>query len=757
MKKYVVFFAIFAAFFSIAIAESFAFIKVEGNSHISTAFIMSKLSNIKAGQAVERDELYKDLQNLYNTGFFSYIEPKVVPSPLGVGLVVKVVENPFVKSVKLKLDGPKLVSTEKIKNAIAVKQNEVLNLNDLKKTFQSILKLYTDKGYIPNMVGVTTNIIQNQNSLSLEKNILIITVKEYAIWNVKLEGEYGSLNSDEIVKKTGLFTIKGFESLNPLLKFLNDFKKAYPKVSDIQSFQAKLEEMGYFSDQTSLNFVPTKVSTSVFKYPVMDLVIHSVLKKTVESGLPYQSYFISGVSEVNPFSLAKYANLSAPGTTDNFTQLSQLAKIRAFYKKKGYLFTSAYLTYHKYFTIAKGGVLEYRILQKHIGDVQIVGNTKTKTYLIKREIQLKKGEPLTSQALIQTYDNLKNTGFFSDVFIYPKIISENASSVNIVIKVVESSKPRKFNIALTMKQAKEGQPWYTGLMASGKLSLSNWAGLGQSVDVGLNLGQEANAHLNYGVIFPFDLPMNANASLYYKTLKPFKTVNGKNLYYNEKRYGISASVGYQPNVHTSFNVGGHLEHFSRTQGATRVDFGPASGTSRELSFSFNYVNVNNVLFPMRGLKMSLSAKIAGFGGTEKYQTYTAMVAGYLPLFNNFSVAGRMLIGTSNGNDFQVGGPMTVRGWQPTSGSQELVTNLSFRYYIPSSKLPISLNAFYDWGGAKDNLLYNGNLDSDFINSIGVGVAVEVPFLGVLRVDFPMKVENGKFEYNGTSFGIGEMF
>jgi outer membrane protein insertion porin family len=756
LKKYIIFAVLLSIFFSIALAESFAFIRVEGNSHIPTAFIMSKLSNIKIGQPVNRDELYKDLQNLYDTGFFSYIEPKVEPSTLGIGLIVRVIENPLVKDVELKVDGPDLVSIDKIKDAISVKKGEVLNLNDLKETFQSILKLYTDEGYVPNMVGIQTNIIQNQNSLSLPKNVLIITVKEYAIWTVKLEGEYGTLTSDEIVRKTGLFTLKEFENLNFLMKFLNDFKRAYPKMSDIQAFQSKLAEMGYFAPQTSLSFAPTSVSTSVFKYPVMNIVVHSALKKVIESGLPYQSYFISGVNEVNPFSLAGYAGISAPGTTDNFTQLSQLAKIRSYYESKGYLLTSAYLTYHKYLTISNSGVLEYKVLQRYIGNVKIIGNTKTKTYLIKREIQFKKGDPLKAQTLVQAYDNLKNTGFFSDVSIYPRITTDNSSAVDIVVKVVESSKPRKFNVVLTVGQPKEGQPWYSGIKATGKLGLSNWSGLGQNLDMGIDLGQESNAHLNYGVIFPFNLPMNANSSLYYKTLKPFKTVNGKNLYYNDTRYGLSASVGYQPNVHMSFNVGGHFEWFNKTQGATPVNFGAASGTSRELNFVFNYVNVDNILSPMKGTKMSFEAKAAGFGGTENYQSYTAMVAGYLPIFHNFSIAGRVLIGVADGKDFQVGGSTTVRGWKPRSGSQELVTNLSFRYAIPSN-LPITLNAFYDWGGAKDYLLSEGNLDYDFVNSLGVGVAMKIPYLGVLRIDFPFKAQNGNFEYAGMTFGIGQMF
>ncbi len=756
MKKYVVFTLLITLFTLTLAAESLAFVKVTGNKNIPTAFIMSKLSDIKVGQTIDRDTLYKALKGLYDTGFFSYIEPKIEPSSMGIGLVVNVTENPVVKKLTLRVIGPDLIGKDKIRKAIVVKVGEVLNLNDLKTTFQSIVKLYTDKGYLPNVMSVQTNVVQKTNSIEIPNGELVVTVKEYAIWTVEITGDHGRLTSQQLVKNTGFFTLKDFEKLNPLMKFFVDYKQAYPKFSEVQAFQAKLSEMGYFSPQTSLSFAPATATEGDFKYPIMNIVIHSSLKSVIQSGLPIKQYFFSGVTEVNPFDLAKYANITSPSTTDNFEQLSQLAKIRSYYKSKGYLLTGAYLNYYKYQAISKDGVLEYKVIQRHVGNVKIVGNVKTQKYLIDREIQFKKGDPLTAQTFVQTYNNLKNTGFFSNVSIYPSITSEDSSSVDVIVKLVENDKPRRFGGALTVGQPKEGEPWYSGIVATGKIELLNWAGYGQNFKTELNLGMDSNANLNYGVIFPFNLPLNFKSSLYYKTLKPFKEVAGQNIYYKENRMGLSASLGYQPDVHTSFNLGGHFEWFNRSIDSTPVDFGPASGTSREMNLGFSYVNVDNILSPMKGIKMSFGTKLAGFGGKENYNSYTTMVAGYLPIFENLSIAGRVLMGVSEGKDFQVGGVTTVRGWTPRSGNQEFVTNLSLRY-SPPSNIPITLNAFYDWGGAKNNLLYDGNLYYDFMNSVGVGVAVDIPYLGVVRLDFPFKADNGKLEYSGMTFGIGQMF
>ena len=757
MKKFMLI-MFFITIFSIALlAQPLMFIKVSGNTNIPTAFILSKMQNVKIGQPVNRESLYKALQNLYDTGFFSYIVPRLLPSNGGVGLLIDVVENPVVKNVEIKIDGPDLVGKEKIQKAVAVKVGEVLNLNDLKKTFQSIVKLYTDDGYIPNVVGVNTNIIQKSNSLVIPKGNLIIKVKEYAIWTVEITGEKGKLTSQQLVSDTGIFTLKSYENLNPLVKFFVDFKQAYPKFSEIQNFQAKLAQMGYFSPQTSLSFVPATKTSKSFKYPTMDIVVNSVLKKVVKSGLPVQQYYFDGVTEVNPFKLANYAKITVPSTTNNFEQLSQLARIRSYYKREGYLLTGAYLKYYHYEIISHNGVLEYKVIQRHVGKIKIMGNVKTKKYLIMRELQFKSGQPLTAQSFMESYDNLRNTGFFNNVSIYPVLSSENSSAVNVVVKVVENDKPRRLGGALTIGQPKQGEPWYSGIIATGKYSISNWAGYGQNLNMALNLGEESNAYLDYSVIFPFNLPMNFNSSLYYKTLKPFNVINGQDVYYHENKVGISASIGYQPNVHTSFSVGGHYEWFKKSAVSTPVNFGPASGTSREINLSFNYVNVDNIIFPTRGLKFSLNTQMAGFGGQENYNSLTADVSSYLPLFDHLSLAGRVLIGAANGKNFYVGGSTTVRGWKARTGDQEFVSNFALRYSLPS-KLPLTLSAFYDWGGAKNNLLNDGNIYYNFMNSVGISVAADIPYFGVVRVDFPFRAyPGGKFEYAGTTFGVGEMF
>jgi len=511
MKRYLILTVLMILFISVisfSQTQAIAFLKIEGNTSLATSLITSKLSNVvKIGQPLNTNALYQALQSLYETGYFSYIEPKIEFSPIGPGLVIILTENPMLKSVNVKINGPNLVNLDDVKKAITVKASSVLNLVELKNSFQNVVNLYTNAGYLANIIGIQTNIVQSGNTITIPDGVLVITVNEYGIWNLKLTGDYGNLTAEQVLKSTGLFTMKNYESMNPIQKLLSDPNNAYLKFSAVQDFQAKLFQMGYFSPETTIGFATATDVASSFKLPVVDLVVKAKLAQVVKSGLPVTGYYFTGVKEVDPAKLAEYAGITAPSTTNNFMQLEQLAKITEYYQNKGFLLTSVDVVYHKFETM-NGGFLEYKVIERHIGKIEITGNTKTKTYLIMRELAFKKGDPVTNQNIMQTYNNLRNTQFFSNISITPSLPSTDSTTVNMIINVTENDKPRQIGASLSIGQSAQGQPWYTGITGSGNLSIVNLTGIGDTLSGQITLGVNPTANITYGIIFPLNLPMN---------------------------------------------------------------------------------------------------------------------------------------------------------------------------------------------------------------------------------------------------------
>ena len=111
MRRYIVLIALIISISTFSFSQTaIAFLKIEGNTSLATSLITSKLSSaVKIGQPLNTAALYQALQALYDTGYFSYIEPRIEYSPIGPGLVISLIENTIIKSIDVKVDGPNLI------------------------------------------------------------------------------------------------------------------------------------------------------------------------------------------------------------------------------------------------------------------------------------------------------------------------------------------------------------------------------------------------------------------------------------------------------------------------------------------------------------------------------------------------------------------------------------------------------------------------------------------------------------------------
>jgi len=83
--------------------------------------------------------------------------------------------------------------------------------------------------------------------------------------------------------------------------------------------------------------------------------------------------------------------------------------------------------------------VKYEIDVARVAAIEITGNTKTKDYVIRRELRLRPGTVITQSALRRDYERLNNTGFFSkvDVSAKPGPDPSKPQDVTVVWKVTE--------------------------------------------------------------------------------------------------------------------------------------------------------------------------------------------------------------------------------------------------------------------------------------------------------------------------------
>ncbi|MBI2944041.1 MAG: BamA/TamA family outer membrane protein [Candidatus Wallbacteria bacterium] len=160
--------------------------EIVGNQNVSEQVILLTLES-KIGKDFSQELVDRDVRALRNLGYFSTIVPQITPYRSGVKVVYRVVENPYIKDVKISGNG--LVSTADILKALNVKKNAILNVSQLQEAIKRINKLYSDKGLA--YCGILN---QDQFGIDSTTQILSIRIAEPKLREVKVTGNKKTKN-----------------------------------------------------------------------------------------------------------------------------------------------------------------------------------------------------------------------------------------------------------------------------------------------------------------------------------------------------------------------------------------------------------------------------------------------------------------------------------------------------------------------------------------------------------------------------------
>ncbi len=101
---------------------------------------------IRPGSKVTSEEVQKDLNRIYSSGWFAGARVESLQSPLGVQLLIKVEPNPILNKIKILPIKNKLPNT-KLKEIFNEDYGKTLNLSTLQKRIKEIKDWYSSNGY----------------------------------------------------------------------------------------------------------------------------------------------------------------------------------------------------------------------------------------------------------------------------------------------------------------------------------------------------------------------------------------------------------------------------------------------------------------------------------------------------------------------------------------------------------------------------------------------------------------------------------
>ncbi|MGM0370021.1 MAG: POTRA domain-containing protein, partial [Bacillota bacterium] len=201
-------------------------IEIKGNKIIDDQQLLEKITT-KVGTKLDSETLQKDMQLIFDLGYFFDIQILFESTKSGVKVIFEVIENPEIE--KIQVSGNNNLSTEKIKDLLGVELPEILNVKQLNEGMKEVNEYYQEQGYI--LANITDVTIKNKNELHL-------TINEGLINQIKISGNEKTkeyvIRREMATTEDAVFNVEELRDDIETLYRLGYFKSVMPEFERIE-------------------------------------------------------------------------------------------------------------------------------------------------------------------------------------------------------------------------------------------------------------------------------------------------------------------------------------------------------------------------------------------------------------------------------------------------------------------------------------------------------------------------------------------
>ncbi len=415
------------------------------------------------------------------------------------------------------------------------------------------------------------------------------------------------------------------------------------------------------------------------------------------------------------------------------------------------------------------------IMEPKIDQIKIEGNTKTKTYVIKRELTVKSGDLFNENDIRKSLSNLNRLSIFQEATVVPQP-GTKPGTINLVFKV-RDARTGQIGFGVGYSQAES----FTGMI---NMADNNLMGTARNLSLSFQIGKENSYNVAYNNPWIDNHHTSFNASLFDTNTITQMVAGPNSFYYTEARKGgqFGFTRPYGKWLHgLSFRmdkVYGYEVPSTLPPALNPLLTAIKNPTHNQtISFTSQRDTRNSWLNATKGDYLQLSSELAGLGGDSHYTKWNAEYRYFMPIGKSkakpageleystkdsrkYVLATRMQAGYIAGKapfleQFRVGGLDTIRGYEDEQfpGIRKVLINTELRYQ-PMDVLQLAVFADYGdaWGGDFSKMV---GADSKLHMRLGYGfgVRVMVPMLGPIRFDYGF-TSKGK---NRFIFGIGSIY
>jgi len=724
-------------------------VRYSGPPKISKEKILAQMQT-KVGQPYSNSVVEQDIRSLYQTGDLLNVRIFAEPEAGGVNVIVAIQTRSIVREIEI--EGANRMSAKKVRKRLKIKINSAVNEEELEKGRQDVIEMYQGSGF--NDIDVKTRVDSIDEKRGLSR--VVFTINEGvkgAVRSIRFEGN--TAFSDRVLRKQMKTRGKTLLALFDKSGRLDETQLA----QDLDSVREWYQNHGYIDVEVK------DVRKEREKGPMIITVV-------VAEGVKYHvgRLIISGEKIVTVQGIRALLQMKEGNVYSPKDLRDDAKKIADAYGMGGYV--DLELTPEGKPSGPGRIDVHYKIEEgsrSFVQRINIVGNTRTKDKVLRREVLITPGDVYNTVRVDLTKKRLENLGYFSKVDTFPDDTGI-AGRKDLTIQVEEKrtgslSFGGGFSTVDSLVAFVE--------LTQGNFDIADWPGFtgaGQKFRLRLQGGNQRKDFL-LALTEPWflDRRLALSGQIF------FSEANYLSSLYDQRDYGFSEEIRKPLNAFTYVTLGYRrewLEIYNLIGGHPELASEAGAREKSQVSTSIVFDRRDNPNLTHQGQRVSISPYIAGdyLGGSTQVYGFDAEVSQYvhLPLDtillfnhevasvnswgvgNEVSIFDRLFLGGSNnlrGFEFRDVGPRDVLG-EPLGGRALSRTTIEFTFPIIAEKARGAL--FYDAGFVNPDPFDFGttNLASD----VGFGIRMVLP-IGPLRIDYGIPIQKdgrsggGKFNFN----------
>ena len=599
-----------------AIAQSINSIVVEGNRRVEAATIRSYFKPGPGGQ-LGPGEIDEGIKALYATGLFSDVRI----NRSGGRLVVTVAENPVINRVAF--EGNKKAKDAQLETEVQSKPRGTLSKPTVQADVQRIIEIYHHTGYFD--ISVVPKIIELPNN----RVDLVFEITEGAKTGVK---EIRFLGIHAFSSGRLMRVIKTTET--NWLSFLQT-----TNIYDADRVEADRDLLRRF--YLSHGYADVRILSAVGEYDPAKKGF--IITFTIDEGAQYHVGTVDVVSNVqalDPATLRSRVKLSAGNVYNADLVQKSVEAMTIEAAKHGYAFANVRPRGDRDFQnkLINLAFIVEEGTRAYIERINIVGNTRTRDYVIRREFDLGEGDPYNRALIDRAERRLKNLNYFKTV----KITNEPGSAPDrVVVNVNVEEKPTgEFSVS-------GGYSTANGWMSEISIADRNLMGRGQFAKASISYGQYSRG-FNLSFVEPYLLGYRMAGGIDLYGQQNFAT---NYVSYNSETIGVNLRLGFAlteelslqphysiyrqeitlPDVNNCYPAGTIVASGLSCVPASlpvRLELAQGPVTVSLVGYTLSYNTLDNVNNPTSGLFASVTNDVAGVGGDVNFIRTTGEVRNY---------------------------------------------------------------------------------------------------------------------------------